>query len=76
MKEEVFGPILPIFNVKNVNEAVVFAQNIMENPLVSYVFGKNKTAIQTFIDGVPSGDVVVNDVMVYTNHSLKYANFI
>lgn len=66
MKEEIFGPVLPVFKVSSVNEAVSLAQRVMENPLVSYVFGKNKAAIQSFIDGVPSGDVVVNDTMVCT----------
>lgn len=37
MKEEIFGPLLPIVNVSGVDEAIRFI-NDREKPLVVYVF--------------------------------------
>lgn len=42
MKEEIFGPVLPIITVSGVDEAIQFI-NDREKPLVVYVFSrKNK----------------------------------
>ena len=40
MREEIFGPILPIVPVKNADEAVKFI-NEREKPLAFYVFSRN-----------------------------------
>ncbi|OBS65753.1 hypothetical protein A6R68_05707, partial [Neotoma lepida] len=40
MQEEIFGPILPIVSVKNVDEAINFI-NDREKPLALYVFSHN-----------------------------------
>lgn len=40
MQEEIFGPILPIVSVKNVDEAISFI-NDREKPLALYVFSHN-----------------------------------
>lgn len=37
MQEEVFGPILPIFTVKNLDEAIQYI-NSKERPLAAYAF--------------------------------------
>lgn len=37
MKEEIFGPLLPVINVSGVDEAIRFI-NDREKPLVVYVF--------------------------------------
>lgn len=42
MKEEIFGPVLPVVTVSGVDEAIQFI-NEREKPLVVYVFSnKNK----------------------------------
>lgn len=42
MKEEIFGPVLPVITVSGVDEAIQFI-NDREKPLVVYVFSsKNK----------------------------------
>ncbi|XP_058799819.1 aldehyde dehydrogenase, dimeric NADP-preferring isoform X4 [Phymastichus coffea] len=63
MKEEVFGPILPIVNVENAYEAIKFI-NERENPLVLYVFTKDKAVQKLFINQTKSGSAVVNDTMM------------
>lgn len=40
MKEEIFGPLLPIISVSGVDEAVQFI-NDREKPLVVYVFSSD-----------------------------------
>lgn len=40
MKEEIFGPLLPIVNVSGVDEAIQFI-NDREKPLVVYVFSNH-----------------------------------
>lgn len=40
MKEEIFGPLLPIITVSGVDEAIQFI-NDREKPLVVYVFSHN-----------------------------------
>lgn len=65
MKEEIFGPILPVFKFSKIEEAI---QKINEGdkPLVLYyfggTFGKNKTKVEK---ETSSGAYVVNDVLVH-----------
>ena len=41
MQEEIFGPILPILKVENIDEAVEFITE-REKPLALYVFSKHQ----------------------------------
>ena len=41
MQEEIFGPILPIVNVRSLDEAIDFI-NRREKPLALYAFSNNK----------------------------------
>jgi acyl-CoA reductase-like NAD-dependent aldehyde dehydrogenase len=60
MNEEIFGPILPIKTVKNLDEAVKFV-NSRPPPLALYVFSKKDKEIQFVLDRTRSGGVAVND---------------
>ena len=40
MKDEIFGPILPVITYKNIDEAITFIQN-RPKPLATYYFGSN-----------------------------------
>jgi len=42
MKEEIFGPIMPIFPFKDIGEVIRFIQT-REKPLAVYYFGKGKS---------------------------------
>jgi aldehyde dehydrogenase (NAD+) len=49
MQEEIFGPLLPIFKVNNVEEAVNFIRTYGQaNPLALYVYGKNRWTDKSF----------------------------
>ena len=44
MKDEIFGPIMPIINVDNLDEALKIIKK-EEKPLASYCFGKLSTTL-------------------------------
>lgn len=64
MNEEIFGPILPIFNVENMAEAIAFINN-REKPLVLYLFTANKSDIDLVTKNTSSGNLLVNDTMMH-----------
>eukprot|EP00565_Helicotheca_tamesis_P008789 CAMPEP_0185733714 /NCGR_PEP_ID=MMETSP1171-20130828/20366_1 /TAXON_ID=374046 /ORGANISM="Helicotheca tamensis, Strain CCMP826" /LENGTH=548 /DNA_ID=CAMNT_0028403513 /DNA_START=55 /DNA_END=1697 /DNA_ORIENTATION=+ len=67
MKEEIFGPILPIFTVPNVESGVKFVRDNFtskgQHPLSLYVFCKNQKTWKYIADSIPSGGVTVNDTV-------------
>ncbi|CAF0739540.1 unnamed protein product [Didymodactylos carnosus] len=63
MQEEIFGPLLPIINVRDENEAIRFI-NERSKPLALYVFTGNKKLAKKIIDETSSGSVCVNDVVL------------
>ena len=67
MKEEIFGPILPIITYKDWNEAI---NNIRqkESPLAAYIFSTNKKRIHSFINKTQSGGVCINDISLHLIH--------
>lgn len=72
MKEETFGPVLPIKAFKTDEEAIELA-NDSPYGLNASVFGKDKRRIDYFVNNIASGNVCVNDVMVsYAIGSLPF----
>jgi len=63
MREEIFGPILPVLAVESLAEAVRFV-NARDKPLSLYVFSKDKSTIDKIINQTSSGNVCVNDVVM------------
>ena len=63
MKEEIFGPQLPILEYYQVSEAVDFI-NKRPKPLALYVFSRNKDFQQKIISETSSGGVCINDTIV------------
>lgn len=64
MKNEIFGPILPIVTVDDA-PAAVMRVNKGEKPLTVYVFTESEAVGDLFIDNTSSGGVVVNDCLVH-----------
>ncbi|KAM6946068.1 aldehyde dehydrogenase, dimeric NADP-preferring-like [Aplochiton taeniatus] len=72
MQEEIFGPVLPIVTVSDMDDAIHFI-NEREKPLALYIFCSDKTAVKKMIAETSSGGVTVNDVMMhYTLSSLPF----
>ena len=63
MREEIFGPVLPIVEIESVDQAIEFI-NDREKPLALYVFAKEKHA-EHVIAHTSSGGVCINDVIMH-----------
>lgn len=59
MQEEIFGPILPILTVEDVDEAVAFVRR-RDKPLALYVFTSEDEVERKVIEATSSGGVCVN----------------
>ncbi|XP_055851396.1 aldehyde dehydrogenase, dimeric NADP-preferring isoform X1 [Episyrphus balteatus] len=64
MQEEIFGPILPIYNVENAYDAINFI-NSREKPLVIYVFDNSKSNIKNFLKNTTSGGFSINETLMH-----------
>eukprot|EP00928_Gymnodinium_smaydae_P020133 TRINITY_DN17784_c0_g2_i1.p1 TRINITY_DN17784_c0_g2~~TRINITY_DN17784_c0_g2_i1.p1 ORF type:complete len:1034 (-),score=181.64 TRINITY_DN17784_c0_g2_i1:301-3402(-) len=59
MDEEIFGPLLPVLKVSNVEAAAAFVRG-RPKPLVAYCYSTNSDAWNVFRDRTSSGNLVVN----------------
>ncbi len=72
MKDEIFGPILPILTYQSNEEALAVIQK-NPNPLAFYVFTENKVDEAFWLTNVPSGGACVNNATMHiTNHDLPF----
>ena len=62
MQNEIFGPILPVLTVKNVDEALAFV-NQREKPLALYIFSEDKAVVEKILNGTSSGGACVNETV-------------
>ena len=65
MKNEIFGPVMPIKPYKDFNETVEYI-NKKQKPLAMYYFGSDENEINTLLDKTSSGSLVVNDTIFQT----------
>lgn len=68
MSEEIFGPILPVYFYDSESDIARF-YNKNPNPLSLYIFSDNKTFTEKIIENLPSGGVVINDVIMHLAHA-------
>ena len=64
MKEEIFGPVLPILTFKTINEVVETVEN-HSHPLALYVFSTDKKNIKQITEHCRYGGGCINDVVVH-----------
>jgi coniferyl-aldehyde dehydrogenase len=64
MKNEIFGPLLPVMLYENLSEVVDYI-NKHDHPLGLYFFGKNKSQQDYIINNTRSGGVTINDTMFH-----------
>ena len=67
MKEEIFGPILPVIGYENYNEALLSLRRY-DSPLASYIFSNQSAQIDQFIESTRSGAVCINDLSIHLIH--------
>lgn len=63
MREEIFGPILPIISVDSLPAACQLVSKISDKSLGLYVMTEDKAEMEYAITHTTSGGVVLNDVM-------------
>ncbi len=72
MKDEIFGPVLPVISFSTKEEALaIIAKN--PNPLAFYIFTSNTSKEKQWLSDVPSGGACVNNASWHlTNPSLPF----
>ncbi len=63
MKEEIFGPLLPVLKIKSIEEAIRFI-NERPKPLSLYLFSSDTAIQQSIIQQTSSGNISVNYPML------------
>lgn len=64
MKEEIFGPILPILSYSKLSEVIHMVQR-QEKPLALYYFGENQKNKQKVLDSLSFGGGCINDTLYH-----------
>jgi aldehyde dehydrogenase (NAD+) len=68
MQEEIFGPILPIFPIKDLAQAKKFILGF-EKPLALYLFSNDAREQNDIIDSVSFGGGCINDTLMHLANS-------
>ena len=72
MKEEIFGPLLPVFTYNDLKEPLEYI-NSHEKPLALYIFSEDKSETEYILRNTSSGGVSVNDTVSHIiNPSLPF----
>lgn len=64
MRNEIFGPILPVKTYRTLQEAVAYI-NTHERPLALYPFSYDADTIEHLLERTRSGGVTVNDTLIH-----------
>ncbi len=68
MREEIFGPILPVVTYSKIEEAIEFI-NEKPKPLALYIYTQNKNVQEKILNETSSGGVCINDSAIHFLHS-------
>ncbi|MDR3683018.1 MAG: aldehyde dehydrogenase family protein [Geothrix sp.] len=68
MQEEIFGPLLPILKVKDLDEAVAFV-NARPKPLALYVFSASRRRAEDLVARTTAGGGCINDTILHFAHT-------
>jgi aldehyde dehydrogenase (NAD+) len=72
MREEIFGPVLPLVRCATLDDAIAFV-NARPKPLALYVFARDRGALERVNATTTAGATVVNDVFLhYGNLDLPF----
>ena len=64
MRDEIFGPLLPVLGYRDLDQAVEFV-NARERPLALYLFDRDARRVNRLLERTLSGGVTVNDVFLH-----------
>lgn len=72
MQEEIFGPILPILEYENINQAISIIKK-KSKPLALYIFNNDKKLNFQLLKEISSGGVCINDTISHiVNKNLPF----
>ena len=70
--EEIFGPILPIYEFENIDDAIDII-NKKEKPLALYIYSNHRKNINKILEKTSSGGVCINhSTLHYSNYHLPF----
>lgn len=64
MREEIFGPVLPLVTYRSIEEAIEYV-NAHPRPLALYYFDYSSKRVETVLARTISGGVTINDVIIH-----------
>lgn len=64
MKEEIFGPLIPVITYKTTDDAISFIKEY-DHPLALYIFTEDKKEAETFINKIGFGGGCINDCIIH-----------
>jgi coniferyl-aldehyde dehydrogenase len=64
MREEIFGPILPVVPYRTIDDAIAYV-NARPRPLALYFFGPDGAARRRVLERTTSGGVAINETMMH-----------
>lgn len=69
MKEEIFGPILPVITYRTLDEAFAIVR-AFDHPLAAYVFSESAAVQSRVVNELQFGGATINDVVIHlaNNH--------
>jgi len=67
MKEEIFGPLLPIMTYKDLNQ-VIEEINSHSKPLALYLFTTDQKVERQILNAISAGGVSINDTITHVAH--------
>ncbi|EGW34661.1 uncharacterized protein SPAPADRAFT_57711 [Spathaspora passalidarum NRRL Y-27907] len=71
MKNEIFGPILPIITYEKLSDALIEVQRRHDTPLAQYIFTSGSTSrkynrqVDQILTAIRSGGTIINDVLLH-----------
>lgn len=72
MRNEIFGPILPVLTYRTLDEAIERIRS-MDRPLALYPFSNDARSIDRIVSGTLAGGVTVNDTLLHFGaHDLPF----
>lgn len=72
MREEIFGPVLPLVPYDRLDDAIAFV-NARPHPLALYWFDRDSTRAESALSTMPAGGVTLNDTLLHiTQESLPF----
>jgi aldehyde dehydrogenase (NAD+) len=67
MKQEVFGPLLPVLAYDSINDALNVISNLPK-PLALYIFSRNKKTTARILAKTSAGGTCINDTVINFSH--------